>query len=102
MNKLILLATVICFAFAAQIQTAAAGGNTASLNPLQVKQQVEQLAGQLSLIGTQKEQFMEIFKQQYIKFQLPPSSISDEAMSSLKSLLTEEQFIQFDALIRNP
>jgi len=102
MKKLILLATAICFVIASHIQTASADGDKASLNPLEVKQQVELLADQLYLVGTQKEKFMDIFKQQYIKLQLPPNAISDEARSSLKSLLTEEQFIQFDALIQSP
>jgi hypothetical protein len=102
MKKSILLVTAFCFVIFTQIQSAAADGNKASLNPLQVKQQVEQLADQLYLVGTQRERFMEIFKQQYIKFQLPPNAISDQSLSSLKSLLTEEQFIQFNTLIQGP
>jgi Spy/CpxP family protein refolding chaperone len=105
MKKLMLLLAAICFVFPMRIQTASADGNNANFNPMQamqVKQQVEQLADQLYLVGTQREQFLEIFKQQYIKFQMPPSSITDEAQSSLKSLLTDEQFSQFNTLIQSP
>ena len=76
-------------------------GDSPSINPFAVKQQVEQMAKDLKLTDSQTEQFENVFKNQFIKHRVGPNTLTDEARVSLKSLLSDQQFLQLDSLISN-
>ncbi|GAB6140257.1 hypothetical protein JCM14076_09860 [Methylosoma difficile] len=76
-------------------------GDSPSINPFEVKQQVEQMAKDLKLTDSQTEQFENVFKNQFIKHRVGPNTLTDEARASLKSLLSDQQLLQLDGWLAN-